>query len=151
MSTNSFSVISLLQDTFGHYAEVKDGSIEVSESGHRMELEYDGHDYDITVTKLVPGCGELMDFGQAIRCLNKGLKVARKGWNGKGMFLWLKPATRVKVEWTHDPVLRRICEANGGEIDAYGTICMKTADNKIVSGWLASQADLLCEDWEVVQ
>ena len=38
-----------------------------------------------------------MNFGQAIEALKKGQKVARKGWNGKGMFLWLKPATDVRV------------------------------------------------------
>ena len=37
-----------------------------------------------------------MSFGGAIQCLKRGQKVARKGWNGKGMWLWLKPGTMVK-------------------------------------------------------
>lgn len=148
MSTNSNSVLFDIQSAFERSGMVKQDSFKVS--GHRLELQYDCSDYDVTVTKLVPFCGETMDFGQALRALQKGFKVAREGWNGKGMFLWLKPATHVKVEWTHDPVLRAICEASGGAVDAYGTICMKTADNKIVSGWLASQADMLCEDWRIV-
>lgn len=91
-----------------------------------------------------------MDFGKAIEALKEGKKVAREGWNGKGMYLWLKPATTVKSEWCKDPVLKSICDANGGETEALGTICMKTADNKILSGWLASQTDMLLEDWIIL-
>ena len=91
--------------------------------------------------------GEEGTFGQAIESLKFGKKVARKGWNGKGMFLWLKPGTMVKSEWCHDPELKAIADKNGGEIEALGTICMKTADNKILSGWLASQSDILAHDW----
>ena len=94
--------------------------------------------------------GEEGTFGQAIESLKFGKKVARKGWNGKGMFLWLKPGTMVKSEWCHDPELKAIADKNGGEIEALGTICMKTADDKILSGWLASQTDILSSDWVVV-
>ena len=93
---------------------------------------------------------ETFDFGGAIRALNLGLKVARKGWNGKGMFLWLKPAATVKAEWCKDPILKALAEANGGEIEALGTICMFTAQKQILSGWLASQTDMLAEDWVIV-
>ena len=91
--------------------------------------------------------GEEGTFGQAIESLKFGKKVARKGWNGKGMFLWLKPGTMVKSEWCHDPELKAIADKNGGEIEALGTICMKTADDKILTGWLASQSDILAHDW----
>ena len=94
--------------------------------------------------------GEEGTFGQAIESLKFGKKVARKGWNGKGMFLWLKPGTMVKSEWCHDTELKAIADKNGGEIEALGTICMKTADDKILSGWLASQTDILSSDWVVV-
>lgn len=91
-----------------------------------------------------------MNFGQAIQALKEGKKVARKGWNGKGMFLWLKPAATVKAEWCKDPMLHAIAEKNGGEVKALGTICMFTAQREILSGWLASQTDMLTEDWEEV-
>lgn len=94
--------------------------------------------------------GEEGTFGQAVESLKSGRKVARKGWNGKGMFLWLKPFTMVKSEWCKDPMLKDIADRNGGEIEALGTICMKTADNKILSGWLASQTDILSCDWVLV-
>ena len=90
-----------------------------------------------------------LDFGTAIEALKQGKKVTRKGWTGKGMFLWLKPAAVIKSDWCKDPELKSLVDENGGEMEALGTICMKTADNKILTGWLASQTDMLSEDWEV--
>ena len=102
------------------------------------------------------GLCENMDFGEAIRALKAGHKVARAGWNGRGMYLWLKPAVVVKKEWCRDPYLIECIEANGGEeIPALGTICMYTHDSTgrkaVLTGWLASQSDVLCEDWYVVE
>ena len=95
-----------------------------------------------------------MDLGKAIEALKEGKKVARKGWNGKGMYLWLKPATEIKSDWCKDPVLKDIVDANGGTITALGTICMYTTDSTgrkaILTGWLASQSDMLLEDWEII-
>lgn len=95
-----------------------------------------------------------MTFGQAVEALKLGKKVARRGWNGKGMYLWLKPSTTIKAEWCKDELLKSIAEANGGEILGLGTICMFTHDstgrNAILTGWLASQSDMLLEDWEIV-
>jgi hypothetical protein len=94
--------------------------------------------------------GEEGTFGQAVESLKFGNKVARKGWNGQGMFLWLKPATMVKSEWCKDPMLKALADKNGGEVEALGTICLKTADDKILTGWLASQTDVLSNDWILV-
>jgi len=96
-----------------------------------------------------------MTFGQALEALKQGRKVARRGWNGKGMWLWLKPATTIKADWCKDPVLKQIAEAAGGEIPALGTVCMFTHDSTgrqaILTGWLASQSDMLLEDWTIVE
>ena len=96
-----------------------------------------------------------MNFGDAIAALKEGKKVARKGWNGRGMFLWLKPATEIKSEWCKDPALKELVDANGGTLQALGTICMYTTDSTgrkaILTGWLASQSDMLLEDWEIVE
>lgn len=89
----------------------------------------------------------MMDFGQALRLLKQGKRVAREGWNGKGMYLWLLPAAMVKAEWCREEHLREVAEANGGEIEALGSIRMMTADRKVLTGWLASQTDMLAEDW----
>lgn len=93
---------------------------------------------------------EPRDFGWAIRVLKDGGRVARKGWNGKGMYLWLLPAATIKAEWCREPHLKAMAEANGGEIEALGSIRMMTADKKVLTGWLASQTDMLAEDWELV-
>jgi hypothetical protein len=98
---------------------------------------------------------ENLKFGEAIEALKQGKKVARKGWNGKGMFLWLKPATTIKSDWCKDELLKSITDENGGEILALGTICMYTHDSTgrkaILTGWLASQSDMLLEDWVIVE
>lgn len=94
---------------------------------------------------------EGMTFGAAIEALKQGKFVARKGWNGKGMYLWLMPATSVKAEWCKEPHLKALAERNGGAIDALGSIRMLTADKKILTGWLASQTDMLSEDWVIVK
>lgn len=110
----------------------------------------------LIATAVVYGANELfhhldeMDFGNAIKALKFGYKVHRKGWNGSGMFLWLKPASKVRAEWCKDPHLKHLAELNGGEINALGTICMLTAQNEILTGWLASQTDMLSEDWMIV-
>lgn len=93
---------------------------------------------------------EIKDFGWAIRLLKNGKRVARAGWNGKGMYLWLLPAATVKAEWCREPHLKAMAEANGGEIEALGSIRMMTADKKVLTGWLASQTDILAEDWETL-
>lgn len=91
-----------------------------------------------------------LTFGDAVKALKEGKKVSREGWNGKNMWLWLKPATVIKSEWCKDPMLKEIVDANHGEAEALGTICMKTADNKILTGWLASHTDILSEDWIIL-
>lgn len=89
-------------------------------------------------------------FGWAIKQLQNGSKVQRAGWNGKGMYLWLMPAAIVKAEWCREPHLKELAEANGGEIECLGSIRMKTADNKVLTGWLASQSDMLANDWSTL-
>jgi hypothetical protein len=92
-----------------------------------------------------------MNFGQAIEALKQGKKVARTGWNGKGMFLFLLAAGTIPKAAIHDPKLMAVLEDNGSDyFEALASIRMKTADNKILTGWLASQTDMLSEDWEVV-
>lgn len=91
-----------------------------------------------------------MTFGEAIQMLKVGGRVARHGWNGKGMYLWLLPAATIKSEWCREPHLKAKAEANGGEIECLGSIRMFTADCKVLTGWLASQTDMFAEDWVVV-
>ena len=95
---------------------------------------------------------ENLNFGQAIEALKQGQRVARQGWNGKGMFLFLLPAGTVPTKAIYDPALRAVIESEvGGEtFEALGSIRMFTADKKILTGWLASQTDILSEDWQIL-
>lgn len=91
-----------------------------------------------------------LTFGAAIEALKRGERITRAGWNGKGMYLWLLPAAQVKAEWCREPHLKEVAEANGGQIECLGSIRMMTADKKVLTGWLASQTDILAEDWEII-
>lgn len=92
-----------------------------------------------------------MNFGQAIEALKAGKKVSRAGWNGKSMYLWLMPAATIPADWCKEPHLKQLAEENGGFVEALGTIRMRTADKKVLTGWLASQSDMLAEDWQVIE
>ena len=87
-----------------------------------------------------------MSFGLAVEAVKKGHKVARAGWNGKGMFLFLVAGSQIKVN--RAPLLGTFPE--GTEINYHAHIDMKTADNKVVP-WLASQTDVLADDWCIVE
>ena len=86
-----------------------------------------------------------MNFGDAVRMLKAGRKVARAGWNGKGMFLFLVQGSTCKVN--RPPLLGIYPE--GTEVNYHAHIDMKTADGMVVP-WLASQTDMLAEDWQLV-
>ncbi|MFY0521421.1 DUF2829 domain-containing protein [Lysinibacillus sp. UGB7] len=81
-----------------------------------------------------------MNFGQAIEALKNGQQVARKGWNGKGIFIELQvPDTHSKM--THPYIY----------IDTTGLQTDNANAPKSRVPWLASQTDMLSEDWEVVE
>lgn len=87
-----------------------------------------------------------MDFGQALEVVKNGGKVCRHGWNGRGMFIFLVPGSTFQV--SRPPLLGIYPE--GTTINYHAHIDMRTADGTIVP-WLASQTDLLSEDWEIVE
>lgn len=95
-----------------------------------------------------------MTFGMAIEAMKRGKKVARKGWNGKGMWICVPlcdgpkeiPSTGV---WGKPNA--EYAEQNGGTVKVMPYVTMKTSDGSIVMGWLASQTDMLSEDWVIVE
>ena len=116
---------------------------------------------------------EGLDFGQAIRAMKAGRFVARKGWNGKGMFLYLVEGQSLPVDalrgnakkalefsdsieypshemyrgnaaFVRSSILCELHRRIGAHID------MKAADGSIVVGWLASQTDMLATDWCII-
>lgn len=88
-----------------------------------------------------------MDFGEAIKALKNGERVARRGWNGKGMWLALMPAFVVPETMVN---MRTKKFVPTGDLNCGAYIVMWTAQGVWQPGWLASQADMLAEDWEVV-
>jgi len=92
-----------------------------------------------------------MNFGQALDALKEGKRVSRSGWNGKGMWLAIQPGTVITEEQARGgAALGRAKEAPGTPITILPHIDMRAADGSIVVGWLASQTDMLAEDWDVV-
>lgn len=113
---------------------------------------------------------ELVPFGTALEALKKGKRVAREGWNGKGMFVFMRPADELHIDTVIDKVkslpqsvkdfyLQDVLDDNGERIISHQSndtvkftayLCMKAADGSVVNGWLASQTDMLSEDWVVL-
>ena len=83
-----------------------------------------------------------MDFGDAIRVMKLGKRVAREGWNGKGMFLFLVNGSTFTVN--REPLISIM--GDGTQIQYHAHIDMKTAQGYVVP-WLASQSDMLSDDW----
>jgi len=93
-----------------------------------------------------------MNFGLAFEAMRKGLKVARKGWNGKNMFIYLVEGTIVPVENLRGNCAEAVAMSkNTAPVqNICGHIDMLAADGSVVVGWLASQTDMLSDDWEVI-
>ena len=84
-----------------------------------------------------------LTFGSAIEALKSGSRVTRQGWNGKGMYLTLS-ADKNSIFINAD-------QGNYLKITSTNQfIVMYTADGTYQPGWLASQADMLSEDWGVI-
>lgn len=89
-----------------------------------------------------------MTFGDALVMLKEGHRVCRAGWNGKGMWLYLIPAEVMGVISVRPPASSK----NPSEqYKPHASIAMKTADGSLVVGWLASQTDMLADDWMLVE
>ena len=87
-----------------------------------------------------------MDFGDAIKALKAGKRVARAGWNGKNMFLYLVQGSTFPVN--RAPLTEHFPE--GTMMSYHAHIDMYTAQGYCVP-WLASQADMLAEDFVIVE
>ena len=90
-----------------------------------------------------------MTFGKAIEALKQGERVARAGWNGKGMWVALMPALYLDKDIINGRTKKHIGE--GVDLDSQPYLVMWTAQQKWQPGWLASQADILAEDWTIVK
>jgi hypothetical protein len=105
-----------------------------------------------------------MNFGEALQAAKKGELITRSGWNGKGMFVFLDPGwvdlplqdllldeitpAGVKSFYKNKFRNQTVKEGHKPIIKFTPVLCMKAADDTIVTGWLASQTDMLAEDWQ---
>ena len=83
-----------------------------------------------------------MNFGQAIDAIKKGHKAARQGWNGKNQYIEL--ASNISYINTDGYTVNAEHNAIGNKAIAF------VGTSGVQLGWLASQADMLAEDWKIV-
>ena len=84
-----------------------------------------------------------MTLGEAIENMKKGEKVARRGWNGKKQYIQL--ATGISYKTAQGEIVKCEHDAIGNKAIAF------VGTSGVQMGWLASQADMLAEDWELVE
>lgn len=93
---------------------------------------------------MAPTDQEGMDFGYALDQLRAGKAVYRSGWNAGGQYIYL-------VEAAEYPAVTPVAKAEFGEKVPYGQyLAIKTVQHNVVP-WLASQTDLLADDWHTVE
>ena len=84
-----------------------------------------------------------MNFGKAIEAMKSGKKVARQGWNGKNQYIEL--ATNIRYKNACGDIVNCEHDAIGNKAIAF------VGTSGVQMGWLASQADMLADDWQIVQ
>lgn len=128
-----------------HFEE--DGSPDVPTSAlfPRDILWVMGNDWEVVGEETAAVPADTYSFGDAINFLKAGKKVARKGWNGKDMFLFLA----TDIEFHTEADLSCVSDLEGDL--TLPAVVMKTADDHFCVGWLASQIDMLADDWFTVE
>lgn len=97
-----------------------------------------------------------LNIGRAIAGLKESKRIARKGWNGKGMFLVLvTPGANgedsLMLEYANDLHIGvSPLPGDAPEMKVQPCIALKTAGNTLQPGWNASTPDLLADDWEIL-
>ena len=84
-----------------------------------------------------------MNFGKAIQLLKDGKKLQREGWNGKNQYIEL--ATNISYVNANKEIINVNHEAIGNKAIAF------VGTSGVQLGWLASQSDMLANDWKVVE
>lgn len=135
-----------------HFEE--DGSTDVPTSALFLRdiLWVMGNDWEVVGEETAAVPADTYSFGDAINFLKAGKKVARKGWNGKGMFLVLCPGSEVPADHMRVKPVKKFYQQEGRtSVIIAPHIDLKAADGTYVTGWLASQTDMLADDWFTVE
>lgn len=93
-----------------------------------------------------------MNIGQAISLMKEGKMVTRKGWNGKGLFVFMQVPSVIeesivpKMQSLPSYVKEELSK-RGGSISYSNQMALVDTENRI-SGWAPSASDAIAEDWE---
>ncbi len=85
-----------------------------------------------------------MNFGKALEAVKEGKRIARKGWNGKGMYVYYIPANSYKA-------CTEVARKEFGDMVPYNPYFAIKNVNNTVSTWVPSVNDCLSEDWYIVE
>ena len=85
-----------------------------------------------------------MNFGLALEAAKKGLRIARSGWNGRGMYVFLADVQELNTA-------ADISEFKDQDVEIYDLLVLRTAQETLQPGWLATQSDMLADDWKIVE
>lgn len=100
-----------------------------------------------------------LSFGEAVIAMKFGFTARRAGWNGKGMFTFIRPSDTIPSEVVvgivksipasvKDWISKNLDDKDSIKFNEY--LCLKDAHGDIVNGWVASQTDILANDWEII-
>lgn len=111
---------------------------------------------NVTSLNLADDKEDGMTFGNAIEAMKEGRRVARRGWNGKNMFIFLTRGSRIDLNdfpaGSQKMLSIKITGSVGlDQLIINDHIDMKTANGSITIGWTASQVDMLSNDWFIVK
>ena len=128
-----------------HTKEGKELDIRETERVEYTALNICSNEWMIADKNNCPELGGVATFGfdEAIKYLKRGMKVKRKGWNGKEQYIEL--ATNVSFKTPNDEVI------NVDHVDMGNKAIAFHGTSGIQLGWLASQADMLSNDWSFVE
>ena len=130
--------------------------VEYLDGGKANQAGFDGYvswsPRDVFDRAYRPAAG--LSFGMALEAVKLGRCVARAGWNGKGMMVFLIAGAvdATKPGDVIEGVSRTMLdEADVGTVTRMPALCLQTPSGSHVVGWLASQTDMLADDWAIAQ
>ena len=92
-----------------------------------------------------------MNFSDALSALKDGKRICRAGWNGKNMWVAYSPGGgQLPAEKFWSEAGKQFAIEQGGTAEVLPCLLMKTADDKILMGWSATQTVTLADDWYVI-
>ncbi|SJN51596.1 Phage protein [Sphingobacterium faecium PCAi_F2.5] len=104
-----------------------------------------------------------LTYGLALDAVKSGKLITRNGWNGKNMFVFMRPedtlnadilfkakslpnGVKTYFERLHQPIIN----PNDVQVKFTAYLCLKSADNSVINGWAPSQTDMIANDWEIL-